>query len=37
LDKVTVRYFAGGEVKSTKFKNVEDDLKANRCEIVDMA
>ena len=36
-DKVTVRYHKGGEVKSTKFKNVEDDLKANLCEIVDVA
>jgi preprotein translocase subunit SecA len=35
-DLVTVRY-SNGEVKSTKFKNVEDDLKRGLCQLVDMA
>jgi preprotein translocase subunit SecA len=35
-DQVTVRYM-NGDVKSTKFKNVEDDVKRGLCQLVDMA
>jgi len=36
-DKVTVRYFATGEVKQTKYKAVEEDIKRGLCMVVDMA
>jgi preprotein translocase subunit SecA len=36
-DKVTVRYFATGEVKQVKFKAVEEDVKRGLCMVVDMA
>lgn len=36
-DKVTVRYANGELKKDVKFKTVEEDLRNNRCIIVDMA
>jgi preprotein translocase subunit SecA len=36
-DKVTVRYFATGEVKQTKYKSVEEDIRKGLCMVVDMA
>jgi preprotein translocase subunit SecA len=36
-DKVTVRYFATGQLKQAKFKQVEEDVKRGLCMVVDMA
>jgi preprotein translocase subunit SecA len=36
-DKVTVRYFATGEIKQTKYKAVEEDIRKGLCMVVDMA
>ena len=36
-DKVTVRYFATGEIKQTKYKAVEEDIRRGLCMVVDMA
>jgi preprotein translocase subunit SecA len=34
-DKVTVQYTDGRVVKDVKYKKVEDDIKNNRCIIID--
>jgi hypothetical protein len=34
---VTVRYFATGQLKQAKFKQVEEDVKRGLCMVVDIA
>ena len=36
-DKVTVRYMATGQIKQTKYKAVEEDIRRGLCMVVDMA
>ena len=36
-DKVTVRYFATGEIRQAKFKAVEEDIRRGLCMVVDVA